>query len=89
MAIPDIVVCQIKSPSKKHESYALTKLTEPPENGFVSFVSSHTERLGEFFHYLMAKNDSRKNDDTPKFTPNKLTKPYPDAFHGIEPMTEC
>jgi hypothetical protein len=78
--------------SPKHESYALTKLTEPPETGFVSFVSAHTERLRKIYRLSDGKNDTRKNDNIPKCTPNELTKPTKppsEAFHGIEPMTEC
>jgi hypothetical protein len=84
---------QIEEITQKHESYALTKLTQPPANGFVSFVSAHTERLGEIFPLSDDKNDTRKNDNiTPKCTPNELTKPtklHSEVFHGIEPMTEC
>jgi hypothetical protein len=76
--------------SPKHESYALRKLTQPPENGFVSFVSVHTDRLGEIYPLSDGNNDSCKNDNiTPKCTPNELTKPYSEALHRIEPMTDC
>jgi hypothetical protein len=76
----------------KHESYALTKLTEPPGSGFVSFVSAHTERLGKIYRLSDGKSDTFKNDNiTLKCTPYELTKPtkpYSEALHGIEPMTE-
>jgi hypothetical protein len=80
---------QFEEISPKHGFYALTKLTEPPENGF---VSAHTERLGKIYRLSDGKNDTRKNDKIPKCIPNELTKPtklHSEAFHGIEPMTEC
>jgi hypothetical protein len=61
--------------SPKHESYALTKLTEPPETGFVGFVSSHTEGLGKIFESSDEKNNpSRIEEITQNHVPYALTK---------------
>jgi hypothetical protein len=88
---------QIEEITQKLGPYELTKLTQPPENGFVGFVSFQAGHFGKIFESSDEKNAEKNTSTqfeeiTPKhgfYALTKLTEPHSEAFHGIEPMTEC